>query len=534
MAAAAAGAAPTRCSLGRATITFRSSSGAKTIDGGSGIDWLHYHRSDLTDAVQVNLTADGIGEPASFNLADGTTVEGVELLNLTTGSGDDFVAYGNTTIKGTQGWAASAGNDTAIIDYSAFSSDVQAFSSGALSFVRTQPFQSGLFITSWHYEVVLGDVENLTLFSGSGNNSLQGLNGNNVLFGNDGNDALFGHSGNDFLDGGAGNDNLSDGGGSSSGTDTMLAGAGNDHISVAGSSTKTIDGGSGIDWLHYHRSDLTDAVQVNLTADGIGEPASFNLADGTTVEGVELLNLTTGSGDDLVTFNNTTIKSQQGWDANDGNDTAIVDYSAFISDVFTAFSSPNYIIHTQSFQSGLFITSWHYEVVLGDVENLTLFTGSGNDHLQSLSGNNVLFGNDGDDNLFGSGGDDFLDGGEGNDNLSDGVSSGANSGIDTMLAGAGNDHVSVLGIGKKTIDGGSGIDWLHYHRSDLTEAVISLIADGNGEPASFNLADGTTVEGIELLESDYWFRRRPSHIQQHDDQVITVLGRQRRQRHSDC
>ena len=103
-----------------------SGAGADVIDGGTGLDTLYLYRPDLTANVTVAVVSDGNGSTYEFGLPDGTTVSGIELLNLTTGSGDDHVTFANTTTPGTQYWSAGAGNDTAVVDFSAFAGAVTA------------------------------------------------------------------------------------------------------------------------------------------------------------------------------------------------------------------------------------------------------------------------------------------------------------------------------------------------------------------------------------------------------------------------
>ena len=95
--------------------------GTDAIDGGSGIDWLNFYRPDLTAAVTVNIVSDVNGSTSVFGLPDGTTASNIELLTLQTGSGDDHVTFANLTNPGRQSWDGGAGNDSATLDFSAFS-----------------------------------------------------------------------------------------------------------------------------------------------------------------------------------------------------------------------------------------------------------------------------------------------------------------------------------------------------------------------------------------------------------------------------
>src|SRR5204862_485329 len=95
--------------------------------------------------------------------------------------------------------------------------------------------------------------------------------------------------------------------------------------------------------------DLTDPVTVSVVSDANGSTYAFSLPDGTSVSNVELLNITTGSGDDQVTFANTIIAgSQQNFDGQGGTDSATVDFSAFSSNVSADYYSYPNIYRVQS------------------------------------------------------------------------------------------------------------------------------------------------------------------------------------------
>src|SRR5437763_6752948 len=92
----------------------------------------------------------------------------------------------------------------------------------------------------------------------------------------------------------------------SGGNNTLLGGDGDDTIEATSPGINVIDGGAGIDRLWLNASNLTQSVTVNLNQ-GTGV-----LADGTTLfAGIELLDLTTGSGDDTVTFRPITSPATQ-------------------------------------------------------------------------------------------------------------------------------------------------------------------------------------------------------------------------------
>ena len=459
-----------------------SGASADVIDGGSGIDYLYLNRSGLTSAVTLAITSDGNGSTHDFSLPDGTTVSNVELLYLQTGSGDDQVTFANTTqpgsqlpdspssgFNGSQTWIAGAGNDTAVVDFSAFAGSVHA--NGIYSGYRIESY-----VGTNDYQVYLEGVENVTVYGGTGNDDLRCASGNNALIGNDGQDYL-----------------QSD----SAGNDTLRGGAGDDYFNVSGASADVIDGGSGIDYLYLNRSGLTSAVTLAITSDGNGSTHDFSLPDGTTVSNVELLYLQTGSGDDQVTFANTTqpgsqlpdspssgFNGSQSWDAGAGTDRATVDYSAFGQGVYSVNVTGGISLRTND---GM---GW---VTLYNVENFSILGGSGNDQLSGQGGDDVLIGNDGNDQLIGNEGNDALSGGAGDDGLNGG------DGTDVLSGGAGNDSLTDTAGSGGVIDGGSGIDSLTLARSTSTADEVFTVNTAATDGASFTTSDGTTVTGIELI-----------------------------------
>ena len=448
--------------------------GSNIIDGGAGIDTLYYYQPGLTDSVTVNLVANANTASYAFSLPDGTSVSNVELFSLITGSGNDQVTF-NTLVPGSQYWDGGGGNDTAILDFSAFSGGVGASPSSFSQEQITAPGGGG-------YNFSLSNVENLTLYGGSGNDSLSG-GSNDTFFGNDGNDYLsVSGGGTNYLSSGSGDDQLLVAGGNN----TLLGGDGNDYIQVTAPGSNIIDGGAGIDTLYYYQPGLTDSVTVNLVANANTASYAFSLPDGTSVSNVELFSLITGSGNDQVTFN-TLVPGSQYWDGGGGNDTAILDFSAFSGGVG---ASPSSFSQEQITAPG----GGGYNFSLSNVENLTLYGGSGNDSLSGGS-NDTFFGNDGNDYLSVSGGGaNYLSSGSGDDQL---LVAGGNN---TLLGGDGNDYIQVTAPGSNIIDGGAGIDTLYYYQPGLTDSVtVNLVANANTASYAFSLPDGTSVSNVELF-----------------------------------
>ena len=92
------------------------------------------------------------------------------MLALTTGSGDDQVTFATTT-PGGQSWYAGAGNDTAVVDFSAFGSGVTAnYYYGMTSLSDCTQGSAG----GSQFDMIPGlfRVENVTLYGASGNDNL--------------------------------------------------------------------------------------------------------------------------------------------------------------------------------------------------------------------------------------------------------------------------------------------------------------------------------------------------------------------------
>ena len=419
--------------------TITDSGTASIIDGGAGNDWLKLDRSALTSAVALTFTP---GATSAVALPDGTSFNNIERLYLTTGSGNDNIVFdipaGYAANPYIVSWEAGAGNDTATADMSALAVNLNTGFSG-----------DGHYQISANSAVVLvklGGVENINIAGGTGADNLIGGSGNDSFLGNGGNDTLRGAGGTNVLTGGDGNDSIFDSG--------------------AGS---TIDGGPGTDYLSLDRSALSSAVTLNFVH---GSATAATLPDGTTFRNIEVLSLTTGSGNDNVTFDKPLAGlDHDWWDGGAGNDTATVNLGTENVAISALASGSNYQI-TET--AGAFL--FYFE----NVESYHIIGGSGADTLTSGDGN------------------DTLDGGAGNDTLDGGT------GTNTISGGGGNDTIRDWGNGTNfnqgtgsTIDGGAGEDSLLLYRGDVTSAVNMIFTPGSSIPMT--LADGTSVRNIEHL-----------------------------------
>jgi Ca2+-binding RTX toxin-like protein len=254
-----------------------------------------------------------------------------------------------------------------------------------------------------------GDDSDL-LFGGPGNDTLRERRfGFDTLFGGPGDDTLAGGRANDKLYGGIGNDVLYGG----SGTDRLYGGTGDD-VLYGGPNRDYFDCGPGNDTVYYTRRDtgpsslerhdsfIPKAAGCERVIDG-DPTASFPLRNKVGTNGNDVLAGT--DGPDLIEGKGGSDKL----DGGPGDDELEGDGASLQGDD-------------------------------------TLIGGDGNDRLAGRSGNDRLFGDSvdgsgtpGNDELVGGSGRDLLVGGGGNDALM-----GAYDG-DRILAGAGNDVVSLLG-----------------------------------------------------------------------------------------
>jgi Ca2+-binding RTX toxin-like protein len=207
---------------GAGNDSLKAGLGADLYDGGTGVDQADY--SDRTRALSITLddvANDGelvlklvLGLPR--NVFEGDNVMST-IENVTTGSGDDSIIAGTTTVD-------------------------NVFNGGAGS------------------DKLRGRNGNDRLLGGVGNDILVGAGQNDSLFGNAGNDILDAGAGNDELAGNEGDDILSGG----VGVDRFFGGAGNDVMFSADNQVDgTIDGGEGSDILDSDTGDLFSNVEIH-------------------------------------------------------------------------------------------------------------------------------------------------------------------------------------------------------------------------------------------------------------------------------
>lgn len=181
------------------------------------------------------------------------------------------------------------------------------------------------------------------------NDTISGLNGSDVLSGVIGDDSIEGGLGADTLNGGAGNDTLRGG----AGNNVLNGGGGNDLIAFD-AGANTVNGGDGIDSLVLNFANRTENIIFTYNLFGEPSPTTGGILDGTTIEQIEQVEFTSGSGDDFIE------------------------------------------IATASLDSSLF----------GGAGDDSLIGGLGNDSIEGEAGNDTFFGANGNDSLVGGAGND--------------------------------------------------------------------------------------------------------------------------------
>jgi Ca2+-binding RTX toxin-like protein len=515
-------------------VVLTTSGPCDLIDGGGGIDTLNVNyagfvNSTTHEPVSVTISmATGAGQVAVDGF-QGENFSQMERLNFIGAEGNDNATGGalsdtldgrggNDVLRGAGGddvvkdsWGTvdangGSGNDTFELNGNAFGHTFGEMQINA---------DSGVFMAGGVSVGTISNFENLTVFTGHGNDNITGFvngvntinagfgrTGNKTFTGGDLNDALTGGDGNDTLYGGLGNDNLS---GSVYGGDLLYGGNGNDSLGVnegdtayggggddltfAGADGGSIEGGGGDDIVLLFESTSVngpdsyigggnydilrlfydDGVTVDLTGMTIdveelqfvdsGQPCDFTVMFTTAqLASFEVIRLgTENREDDFFKIQLTT------------NDDLVLPEISQFSELVLADGGQMVDLRNVG-------TDWAPKVVGGD----------GNDTVHAVdwaaipffeanlgAGNDTFFGQDKEDRVEGGDGNDVLDGKYQDDRLYGG------DGRDQIFGGIGNDHVDDLlngGAGADKLEGGNGEDIYQYRRAgDSTGKVFDTV-----------------------------------------------------------
>ncbi|KEJ87726.1 beta strand repeat-containing protein, partial [Sulfitobacter donghicola] len=521
---------------------FWSLAGADTIDGGAGIDAVHYGEDLLTEGGTLGITADLVAGRITDGFGDVDVVRNIEdvygtdLADLISGNGGDnrlVGEAGSDTLNGAGGndillgrddndvlnggvgddeiWGG-AGADT--IDGGA-GQDLARYleATGAVNANLT----TGVVRDGYGFTDTLTNIEDL---HASGNNdSVVGSNGANRLFGFGGRDTLLGQDGDDVLLGGEGNDSL-------------LGGNGDDEIwGEAGADT--IDGGTGSDLVRYRDEARGVSVDLSIGVATDGGQARDTLINIENVHGSEHVDQITGNsaanrlfgfagndqisgnaGDDII-LGGAGNDSLTGGDGNDqlwgevGTDT--INGGAGAGDVVRYLNSTSDV--TVDLVKG---TAWDglgYFDTLRDIEHA-----HGSDFNDLLRGDgqaNQLFGFDGNDTMLGGEGDgDVSSGGAGGDTYIYRTGDGRDSINDLGTTTGGSDTVIVEGYLAENMAvtlGGADNLVMDFGNAHGARDVLTLANSYSGTHAGaieqVQFADGSTFT-MEQLHARVFENRR--------------------------
>jgi large repetitive protein len=263
--------------------------------------------------------------------------------------------------------------------------------------------------------VTFAAVEDFTILTGAGDDTLTTGNGDNLLRSGGGNDTITTGHGDSRIESGAGNDTIQVG----DGRNSVNAGIGNDTVTT-GDGGNTVNAGSG----------------DNTVTTGTGVDMVFTGGGNDTLE--------TGGGADRVQVSG----GIDTLDAGVGQDLLKVDYGHLAANVTGRLSAGSVV----DGHSGLVADGAGNSVSFSGVERFQITTGAGNDDVRTGGGRDTLSGGQGSDFLFGNWGADVLTGGEGSD---------------TLVGGGGED----------LLRGGRGVDCFRFDDLDSLIGTGDRIAD---------------------------------------------------------
>jgi Ca2+-binding RTX toxin-like protein len=410
-----------------------------------------------------NLTVTGGASSVNIDLVlasgiDNVTLGGLSAIEVFDNTGSNSITgnAANNVLRvsgGADAVLGGAGNDRLIVNY------VEAVTSviGTVGSVTDGGTRS----------VTFSGVEDFTILTGSGDDTVTTGDGNNLVRSGIGNDTITTGHGDSRIESSGGNDTIQVG----NGQNLVNAGVGNDSVTT-GNGGNTVNAGEG---------------------------------DNTVTTGDGADTVTSGRGDDtLVTGDGADCAQVSGGidtlDAGVGHDLLQVDYGHLASNVTASISAGS----LATGYSGLVADTAGNSVSFSGIEHFQIRTGAGNDSLRTGGGNDSLTGGEGRDFLAGNGGADVLVGGGGNDTIVGG------RGEDVLTGGRGTDIFrfddldSLLGTGDlvRDLQGQDTID-LSRIDADTTTAgdqafVLVDTFTGTAGEASFRHQEGGFVSRLAL------------------------------------
>jgi Ca2+-binding RTX toxin-like protein len=465
------------------TFIWNPGDGSDTVEGQDGTDTLQFNGSNASETM--NLSANGSRARLTRDVGNVTMdLNGMEHINIEALGGADNITVQDLTHTGiTQvniDLSATAGSDVGdgqpdhvTVDGTAGNDNIQI----SLATVEILGAEPSFSINGLQEQVNISGAEGandtLTISAGAGNDTINAslLAGGIIgltIDGGAGNDTIIGSAGNDTLLGGDGNDTVTGG----RGNDTALLGSGNDtFIWNPGDGSDTVDGQGGTDTLVFNGANA--AENFDISANGTRARLFRDVGNVTMdLNSIEHIQLNTLGGADKVTVDDLSgtgvtqvaidLGATPGSPGGDGAaDTVTVNGTAGDDHISVASSGANVVVR------GLAAQVTIANADSGD--SLVVNGGAGNDTIDASTlragqiGNLTINGGDGDDRITGSAGNDTVIGGRGSD---------------VALLGAGNDtFVWNPGDGSDIVEGQAGIDTLQFNGANANEN-IDISANG--------------------------------------------------------
>ncbi len=429
----------------------------------SGINTL-----SLSDAG----TAIGAAQVEAYHLANGGNnfTLGANGQNVTGGTGADVINVVDTQLSGAV-LDGAGGRDTLAVTSSAIGVSTLAGAISNIEVIDLTGVANGASFTA------TAGVEEIHAGAGADTLNASAVTTGATITAGSGADTVTGGSGNDIIDVGvdANVDTVNAGGGSDTVTnfgagDVINFEAGNDTATYA-AVTATVDGGAAIDTLTVTVTtgamtfDFTQVNAQQITAGGTGVYKNFeNLAAGaagvddalTVTLASTTTAVTTGSGDDTITFHSQAVSV----DAGAGADTLILGGSGVIVvDLSAAGDQVSGLGTYVNFENLDAAASSATLVAIAGQNTAFIKTGTGND---SLSGGVSLDGGNGNNNITADSRTTTVVAGGGNDNLdassaAQAVTVNLGDGTNAVL-GSSHGDIITLGAGADTISAGAGSD----------------------------------------------------------------------------
>jgi Ca2+-binding RTX toxin-like protein len=458
------------------TFIWNPGDGSDTVEGGDGTDTLVFNGASANEKINItanhgrvsftrdvgNVTMDlngiehidfnALGGADSVNVGDltGTGVTQIALdLALTPGSGVGDGAADSVTVNGT------AGNDNIQVSGTGSSVTVAGLPAtvtiaGAESANDRLTIEGGAGNDVITAAGLAAGVIGLTIDGGAGNDTITGSAGADTLIGGDGNDTVIGGRGNDVAFLGNGNDTF---------------------IWNPGDGSDIVEGQAGTDTLVFNGANVNENIDISANGQRV---RLFRDVGNVTMDlnGIEHIQLNTLGGSDNINVQDLSgtgvtqvaidLGAVPGKTGGDGApDTVTVNGTA--GDDHISVSSSG---------GGIAVRGLAAEVTIANADagdSLVVNGGAGNDIIDASGlragqiSNLTINGGDGNDTITGSAGNDTVIGGRGND---------------VANLGAGNDtFVWNPGDGSDTVEGQAGIDTLQFNGASVNEN-IDISANG--------------------------------------------------------